>query len=83
MASMVSVSLSLLGILALAGLVWCFLGFTRALHEPPKFVGWLFHLQQDSRNERNSRARLLEFPLFPANHTSAAGQVRREKVGRK
>ncbi len=80
MASMVSVSV--LGILALVALVWCLIGFTRALHEPPRFAGWLFRLQQDSRQGRNKGARLLELPLFPANHTSAAGQVRREKVGR-
>jgi hypothetical protein len=78
MASMVSVSI--LGGLALAALVWCFLGFTRALHEPPKFAGWLVQPQQNFRNGRNSRVRLLEFPLFPANHTSAAGQARREKI---
>lgn len=78
MASVVTVSI--LGILALATLVWCFIGFTRALHEPPIFTGWLFHLKQNSWNARKRRATVLEFPVFHANHTMAAKRTRREKV---
>jgi hypothetical protein len=71
------VLVSSLGILALAAMVWCFLGFTRALHEPPKIAGWLFQLQPNSGNARKWQATILEFPF---NHTSAADRMRREKL---
>ena len=79
MAGMVTVSI--LGILAIAALVWCFLGFTRALYEPPGLSGRLFHLQQDSRNARRRQATVLEFPLFPSTQEIAAGREHREKAG--
>jgi hypothetical protein len=79
MASMVSVSI--LGGLALAALVWCFLGFTRAMKEPLGFTGFLFRFYQDTRNMRKRQAVILEFPLFPSSHTTTAERKRREKVG--
>jgi hypothetical protein len=79
MASMVSVSI--LGGLALAALVWCFLGFTRAMKEPLGFTGFLFRSYQDTRNMRKRKTVILEFPLFPSSHTTTAERKRREKVG--
>ena len=80
MASLVTVSI--LGTLGLAALLWCFLGFTRALQEPPTFTGWLFHLQQRSLDACKRQAKVLEFPVFHPNHTIAGERPRREKVGR-
>ncbi len=85
MASMVSVFI--LGSLAIAALVWCFLGFTRAMKEPPGLTGLLFSLHQDPRNtsKRNvhkRKAALLELPSFLPSHTGTAGRKRHEKIGK-
>jgi hypothetical protein len=78
MASVVSVLI--LGSLAVAALVWCFLGFTHAMKEPPGFTGFLFRFHQDRRNMRKGKATILEFPSFPPNHMIAAERKRHEKV---
>jgi hypothetical protein len=85
MAGMVSVLV--LGSLAVAALVWCFLGFTRAMKEPPGFTGFLFSFHQDpsNMNKRDMSKRktaLLEFPSFLPSHTAAAGRKRHEKIGK-
>lgn len=79
---MVRIALVLiLGSLSIAALVWCFLGFTRALQDPPRLSGVLFHLHPESQKMHRRQAAVLEFPAIPSDHATAAEIKTRKKVG--
>ena len=71
----------LMGSVAIAALVWCFLGFTRALQDPPRLSGLLFHLHHESRKTHRRQAAILEFPSIPSDHATAVERTRHKKFG--
>lgn len=83
-AAMVRIALVvILGSLSIAALVWCFLGFTRALHDPPGLSGLLLHLHQAPRKTSKRQAAVLEFPAIPSDHAAAARITSGKKAGGK
>lgn len=53
--------LSIVGLLATAALIWCLLGFSRALKEKPKVISLLVRMEINDANmrQRKASARLL------------------------
>jgi hypothetical protein len=55
--------LSIVGLLATAALLWCLVGFTRALKQKPKIIGLLLRVENnDTSTTRQRKQTIVAFP---------------------
>jgi hypothetical protein len=70
--------LSIVGLLATAALIWCLMGFSRALKEKPKLVGLLIRMEINDASMRQRKAMVIAFPEHSAPPQQAgAARVRK------
>jgi hypothetical protein len=60
-------SLSIIGLLAVAALLWCLAGFSRALKEQPRVVGLLVRVRNsDTSTTKRRKPIIIPFPNHPS-----------------
>jgi hypothetical protein len=60
-------SLSIIGLLAVAVLLWCLAGFSRALNEKPKVIGLLVRVENsDASTTKRRKPIIIPFPDHPS-----------------
>jgi hypothetical protein len=72
----------IIGLLAVTALLWCLAGFSRALKEKPKVIGWLVRAGINPASMKQRKAVVIAFPecSAPTQQVGAARVRNRSSV---
>ena len=68
--------LSIFGLVAAAALIWCLMGFSRALKEKPKVIGLFIRVEINDATMRQRKGMVIAFP----EHSAPPQQARAARV---
>jgi hypothetical protein len=73
--------LSIFGLLATAALIWCLMGFSRALKEKQEMIGLLVRLRNNSARTTTRRKKvIIPFPDPRLRQTGAVRSLKRDSL---